>query len=646
MKIALAFVLWTALAPELVEEGTLRLYYLKLPLGHERYSLARDGDDLLLTSDFDFTDRGGRVQLAASLRMAGDMTPRRFEAKGKSYRFVNVDSEVTLESGSASVRVRGDTNRVSIPERVFTVDGYAPFSVQMMLVRYWNAHGRPAVLATLPGEAGEPLNEVRIAIRGRDEVRVGERVVVLDRYTLEGVVWGRETLWLTESGAFAAAVTRAGGLTFEGVREDLAEALPALAARAAKEAVADLGRISEGIELLASGSYALVGATVVDGTGRAAVPDATVLVGHGRIEAVGPRVEISIPPGAASIDVRGKTILPGLWDMHTHVTQIEWGPVYLAAGVTTVRDMGNESELILALRDALASGKALGPRLLLAGLVDGGGPNAFGTVAATTPEEGRAVARRYHDAGFHQVKLYNLLEPDVVSAIAGEAHRLGMTVTGHVPTAMTLQQAVAAGMDHIAHLAVRDEPGSEELRRTMEFLREHGTVLDPTLSWGELLGRSTATPIASFQPGFPKIPAPLRRLFDSAGNADLEPAAARARLERGLRIVSELHRGGVPIVAGTDEGIPGHSLHREIELYAEAGLTPLEAIQAATIVPARAMRLEKELGTIEAGKRADLVVLDANPLQRISNIRSVRFVVTDGRMYDAAELWRSVRFSP
>jgi imidazolonepropionase-like amidohydrolase len=170
--------------------------------------------------------------------------------------------------------------------------------------------------------------------------------------------------------------------------------------------------------------------------------------------------------------------------------------------------------------------------------------------------------------------------------------------------------------------------------------------MDPTLSWGELLGRSAATPIASFQPGFPRIPAPLRRVFEGAGNEDVDPAAARARLERGLRIVGELHRAGVPIVAGTDEGIPGHSLHREIELYVEAGLTPLEAIQTATLVPARAMGLEKELGTVEGGKRADLVVLDLDPLESISNIRTVRFVVTDGRMYESAELWRAVRFAP
>jgi imidazolonepropionase-like amidohydrolase len=639
MKLALAYLLWAALAPEVVEQGTVRLFYLQLPLGQERYSLVREDSDLLLTSDFDFTDRGGRVQLATSLRMGSDLSPRRFESEGKSYRFVNVNGEVTFESGSATVRVRDETRRVSVPERIFTVDGYAPFSVQMMLVRYWNAHGRPPVILTLPGE---PPNEVRIEHRGRDTVLGRE----LDRHTIEGVVWGRETLWLDEDGVFAAAVTRAGGLSFEGVREDLAEALPVFAARAAEEAVADLALLSQGVAVRAQGSYALEGASVLAGAGETLLRDATILVQGGRIEAVGPRASISIPPDLPVVDVRGKTILPGLWDMHTHVTQMEWGPVYLAAGVTTVRDMGNERELLLALRDARAKGEVLGPRLLLAGLVDGGGPNAFGTVAATTPEEGREVVRRFREEGFQQVKLYNQLAPDVVAAIASEAHRLGMTVTGHVPTAMTLREAVEAGMDHIAHLAVRDEPGSEDLRRTATFLRDHGTVLDPTLSWGELLGRSTSTPIAEFQPGFPKIPPPLQRLFDSAGNSEITPEDARARLDRSLRIVGELHAAGVPIVAGTDEGIPGHSLHREIELYVEAGMTPLEAIRSATIVPARAMELEKDLGTIEAGKRADLVVLDADPLERISNVRTVRFVVTGGRMYEAADLWRSVRFSP
>jgi imidazolonepropionase-like amidohydrolase len=180
----------------------------------------------------------------------------------------------------------------------------------------------------------------------------------------------------------------------------------------------------------------------------------------------------------------------------------------------------------------------------------------------------------------------------------------------------------------------------------MAFLREHKTVVDPTQSWNELLGHAVGTPIAAFQPGVTKIPPPLNRVFSNAGAADIDAGIARTRLERGLRIVKALHDAGVPIVVGTDEGIPGHSVHREIELYVEAGFSPMEALQAATIVPARAMKLDGELGTIERGKRADLAVLDANPLDAIRNIRSVRWTISDGRVYDAAALWQSVRFQP
>jgi imidazolonepropionase-like amidohydrolase len=311
-----------------------------------------------------------------------------------------------------------------------------------------------------------------------------------------------------------------------------------------------------------------------------------------------------------------------------------------------VRDMGNELAFITTLRAAIESGRALGPRLLLAGLVDGGGPNGFGVVDAATPDDAKRVVGAYHDAGFQQIKIYSLVTAPVVEAICAEAHRLGMTVTGHVPAGMTIEQAVAAGMDHIAHLPIRGEADSEDVKRTIAFLRGHDTVVDPTQSWNELLGHAAGAPIAAFQPGVAKIPSPLNRLFSNAGAAGVDAATARDRLERGLRIVKALHDAGVPIVTGTDEGIPGHSVHREIELYVEAGLTPMEALQAATIAPARAMKLDGELGTIERGKRADFVVLTANPLESIRNIRTVRWTVRDGRVYDAPALWRSVRFQP
>ena len=632
-----------AAADEPIERGTLRLHYVQKPIGYERYTIARDGDALRLSSDFDFTDRGGRVQLAATLRTRPDYTPIAFTARGKSYRFVNVDSEVRVEGSDASVRADGAEARVTLPAQFYTVDGYAPFAAQMLMLRYWKAHGQPRRLATVPGL---PINEVVIEPRGREAIRVGDTTVRLERVVVDGVVWGRETIWIDERGAIAAAITRAGGLGFEAVRDDLEPALVAFVQRATRDRLSDLETLTKAVPLVQSGTYAMTGATIVDGTGRAPIEDGVVVVRDGRIADAGPRASVAIPPDAPAVDVSGKTLIPGLWDMHTHVTQIEWAPVYLAAGVTTVRDMGNEFEFVTALRDALDSRRALGPRLLLAGLVDGGGPDAFGVVYAATVEEAKQVVARYHDAGFQQMKIYSLVTPPIVEAICAEAHRLGMTVTGHVPNGMTIEQAAAAGMDQVAHLPIRGEAGSDEVTRTIRFLRERKTVIDPTQSWNELLGHAAGTPIARFQPGIAKIPPPLARVFSNAGASGIDAAAARSRLERGLRIVKALHEAGVPIVAGTDEGIPGHSVHREIELYVEAGFTPIEALQAATIVPARAMKLDGELGTIERGKRADLVVLNANPLESIRNIRAVRWTIRDGRVYDTQALWRSVRFLP
>ena len=626
-----------------VERGVLRLHYVQKPIGYERYEIVRDGDGLALTSDFDFTDRGGRVQLAATLRTSADFTPRSFKATGKSYRFVNVDSDVRIEGGEAIVKADGAESRVPLPSPFYTVDGYAPFAAQMLLLRYWKQHGQPRVIRTVPGL---PANDVLIEARGREAIRIGSTLVRLDRYAIDGVVWGREAVWLDERGGLAAAITRAGGLSFEAIRDDLEPALVGFVQRATRDRIADLEAITARTAPLKSGTYALVGAAIVDGTGRPPIPDGVILVRDGRIAEVGARASVTIPADVASVAVAGKTIIPGLWDMHTHVTQIEWAPVYLAAGVTTVRDMGNEFEFITPLRDAIVSKRAVGPRIVAAGLIDGGGPDAFGVYYAATPEEAKQVVGKYHDAGFQQIKIYSLITPPIVEVICAEAHRLGMTVTGHIPNGMTIEQAAAAGMDHIAHLGIRGEAGSDEVKKTIAFLLDHHTVIDPTQSWNELLGHAVGTPIAAFQPGVLKIPAPLNRVFSNAGAAGIDAATARARLERGLRIVKALHDAGVPVVAGTDEGIPGHSVHREIELYVEAGLTPMEALQAATIVSARAMKMDGELGTIERGKRADMAVLNANPLDAIGNIRSVRWTISDGRVYDAAALWQSVRFKP
>src|SRR4029077_17091529 len=172
---------------------------------------------------------------------------------------------------------------------------------------------------------------------------------------------------------------------------------------AGKDGMNALAQISVTIPGSRAVNIALVGGTLVDGTGKPAIPDAVVLVKDGRIVRAGPSSEVQIPKNAQLIDARGKTILPGLWDMHAHFEQVEWGPIYLAAGVTTVRDCGNELEFITAVRDMIAEGHGLGPRILAAGFIDGSGPFSIGMARADTPEQVREWVKRYHDAGFQQV---------------------------------------------------------------------------------------------------------------------------------------------------------------------------------------------------------------------------------------------------
>ena len=276
---------------------------------------------------------------------------------------------------------------------------------------------------------------------------------------------------------------------------------------------------------------------------------------------------------------------------------------------------------------------------------------------------------KYHDAGFQQMKIYSSVQLEEVKNVADEAHRLGMTVTGHVPKGLNAYQTIEAGQDQINHMPyivdIMEPPlpagatrldraearanldlNSPEARKAIAFLVEHGTVVDPTLAIFEFVSASTAKPPASIEPGVLKVAPELQAILTDVGPPSPVADINERVFANELAVVGALHKAGVPIVAGTDQTVPGHSLYREIELYVQAGFTPMEAIQAATIVPARVMELDKEVGTVEAGKRADVIILDGNPLESIHNIRKVEFVITNGTMYNCAELWRSVGFKP
>jgi imidazolonepropionase-like amidohydrolase len=648
----------TPIAPATPDSGAIRIHLLGHAIGSERYAIRSNGDALALTDTFEFTDRGGRVQLASTLRFTRALEPLELRSRGRTYRFVNVDADVVISGGHARIHSLGDSARVDVRGPFFAVAGYAPLEVQALLVRYWDAHGRRAKITVVPGD---PTTTVTVEDLGHTNLGLTPSASrPIRRFAIDGVAWGREIVYLDEIGRLVGMVTRANLLPLEGVREDLVASHPALLdsilADATRAELAIAGRTSASIHPVAERDFAITGARIVDGTRRAPIDDGIVLVRGGRIAAVGARQAVTLPAGVRTIDARGKTIIPGLWDMHAHAALPEWGPAYLGVGVTTARDMGGEQQFLVAFRDALAAGRVAGPRLLLAGLVDGSGPEAFGTVYADTPEQGRAVVDAYHAAGFQQMKLYTLIKPAVAGAIIRRAHELGMTVTGHVPRAMTLASMVDSGADNVAHLPIRGDTTSASVKAQITMLAEKHVVIDPTVSWNELLGHSSETPLASFQPGFSGAPWPLRASYGSVANCRSllslgmtcnvgDSVAAYRALRSQLAVIRALHDAGVRIVAGTDYGLPGFSLLRELELYVEAGMTPLDAIRAATAVPAEVMGLDRDAGTLETGKRADLVVLDGDPLSDIHNLRTGRWVVANGSMFDMAALRRAVHFT-
>ena len=653
-------------SPDLVETGKFHLHKFEQEIGVEQYRIVKEDAAYRLASTFKFVDRGTAVPLKTELLYAPDLSGLRLTLKGNIARGTEIDDTVDASGARIAIRQGNQHRQERKPSKYFLLGSYAPTALQMLLMRYWRSHHQPAELPAFP------LGTVRIEHRGQDTVVLNGKSIRLDRYLVYGIVWGREALWLDARHRLVALVGIDAEFDhFESVRDGYESLLPTLVASAGKDGMAALEELGRKLPGTHAPKLALVGATLVDGTGAPPMTDTTIVIEGHRISAVGPSSQVAIPKDATQIDVHGKTILPGLWDMHAHFEQVEWGAVYLAAGVTTVRDCGNEFDFITAVRDAIRDGKGLGPRIVMAGLVDGSGPLALGIQRVDNPEQARDWVHRYHAAGFTQIKIYSSMTRDNVAAVAREAHTLDMSVTGHIPEGMTLRDGIDAGMDQVNHITYVLEamlpegampPVSQRLERarvrasvdvkseraqdTVRFLKEHNIVIDPTVALFELQSASPAKPYASFEPGVAKVAPELGVVFATPAQppSDPIPGLRDAIVKKELEIIGSLHKAGVTIVAGTDQAVPGFSLYRELELYVQAGFTPMEAIQAATLVPARVMRRDQDLGTVQVGKIADLIVLGRNPIESISNIRSVERVVAEGALYETGPLWQAVGF--
>jgi len=440
----------------------------------------------------------------------------------------------------------------------------------------------------------------------------------------------------------------------------------------------------------AAKSVAFTHVSVIDPASGAVRSNQTVLITANRISAVGEAGEVATPEGVQVVDGNGKFLIPGLWDMHVHWYDKDYLPLFLVNGVTGVRMMWG-TPLHHEFRKRIAAGEWPGPRMVIAStIIDG--PAYFwpGSTSVHTPEEARRAVEQEKHAGADFIKEYSFLPRDLYFAIADESRKLAIPFVGHVPWGVSAEEASDAGQKSMEHLigivnscSSREQElleaaqadladmiasgkvafGSTRLHRMRDMaldtydpdraarlfarFRKNGTWQCPTLT----VNRTFAyldDPAFRNDPRLKYLPRSVRATWTpesyraTAGDKPEDFAYAKRLFQKQLELVAAMNRAGVAIIAGTDVlnpyCFPGFSLPDEIELYVRAGLSPLEALRTATSNPARFLGRENDLGSVRAGKLADLLLLDGNPLADINNVRKISAVVADGHFYSRQNL--------
>jgi imidazolonepropionase-like amidohydrolase len=420
--------------------------------------------------------------------------------------------------------------------------------------------------------------------------------------------------------------------------------------------------------------------TVVDVRTGALQSEQTVVLERNHILSVGPSKSAKYPRNAASANCHGLFLIPGLWDMHVHLVFGEWFPdaqdislpLFVVNGVTSVRDMGSELDIVQGWRDEIEAGRMLGPRILTSGpMLDGPKPRFPSSVAIATPEDAHRAVADLKRRGADFIKLQSLIPREAVFAIAEEAKKQEIAFEGHVPDAVRASEMSEAGMksfEHLIGIFEGSSPAEDEFLKGNKtegkflatfdpsrgaalaaMLAKNQTWQCPTLVWergGNLIDVSDFAKDERVK----YVPASWKNktwkrfadeITQGYGTDDL--ATRKKFIEKELEVVGMLHKAGVPFLAGTDTpaGVhifPGYSLHEELQRFVAAGFTPLEALQTATINPALFFGMEDRAGTVEKGKFADLVLLSANPLEDIGNTQRIAAVILNGQYIRRADL--------
>jgi imidazolonepropionase-like amidohydrolase len=615
-----------------------------------------------IDSTFEFNDRGRGPKIAAHYVIGTDGMPVRTDITGNDYLKAPVDEHFAVENGHAKWKSTSEDG--SAAGGGFYVSNNGPAVEATVLVSaLLKAKGAPLKLYPAGEARLERLTDTTIEDHGQS--------LHVTEYAVTGLSFEPQTVWLDDNLRFFGTP----GKWFAFLREGWEGANDKLYAIQKKAEDARYARLAKELAQHPEHPVAIEHVRVFDSEQAAVRDDQTVVIDGERVAQAGPSSSTQLPKNAERIDGSGKTLLPGLFDMHAHLQPLD-GLLNIASGVTGARDMGNDIEELGRLQAQWDSGAAIGPRVWKAGLIDGPGPFQSPTgIFAATSEEALAAVKRYADLGYIQIKLYSSLKPELVPGIAKLAHERGLRLSGHVPNGITASQFVEEGADELQHInfiflnflagkvkdtrtperftavganAAKLDLDSKGVKDFIELLLKHHTTVDVTVATFE--GMFTGRPgkvSPDYAPVLDRLPAQVQRSAYSGGlpvtpeNDQLYKDSYAAM----LKMTKKMYDAGVPILAGTD-ALVGLMLHRELELEVKAGIPPAKSLQIATWNAARLLKQEKELGSIAPGKKADLLLVDGDPARNISDIRRCRLVMKNGTLYKSDAVYAAVGIKP
>ncbi|HJT97326.1 MAG TPA: amidohydrolase family protein, partial [Rhodanobacteraceae bacterium] len=628
-------------------ERTDRILIQGNPAGSQ--TVRADGDGTRV--EYSYNDRGRGDHLVATWKLDANGIPIEYAGTGNDYMKAPVDERYAFKDGKATWKNRVEHGEETLATPAIYVPVNAPPEFYAVLARAL----LKAPSHTLPLL---PAGEARIDSAGSAKVAGGKRT--FDEYMIGGLGFQPAPIWLEHDGEGSASVSTWFSVIPEALEGDVA-ALNDAQDVAANERSA---RLANELAHAPKGDLVIRDARLFDPRDLSVTDHASVLVRGERIVRVARDGELKdAAPDAEVIEAHGRFLMPGLWDNHQHFSGID-GLLDLANGVTSARDMANDTDAFLKRVERFDAGTEIGPRVLKAGIIDGTGELAGPTkMRVDTAEEAVKDVDWYADHGYAQIKIYSSVKPELVPVIADRAHARGLRVSGHVPAFMPARQFVEDGADEIQHLnfielnflwpevketrnrdrfikvaehAYEHTPDKPEVREFIAFLKAHHTVLDPTMGVFESLFSGDP---AAITPGLediaPRFPPQIRRVLN--GNTLEVPkgkeTAYREAFPSMLKLLKALYDAGVTIIPGTD-GLAGYMLHHELELYAKAGIAPAEVLRMATWTPALVMGVDGNRGVIAPGKYADMVLVDGDPSKNIADIRKVSTVLKGGRVYD------------